>query len=112
MKKILCSIIILLITFFVFVPVNAETRPEFYPKLTVVFEIETVGNLRIVNCIDSSQNVWSFYDDDNEWEIGDIANLLMWALNEKEEDDEIVEVYYEGHTPDIHHFLKLMGEWN
>ena len=77
---------------------QAEDRGEFYPKLTVVFDAEQINNSRVIYCVDKAQNVWSFYDDDGEWNIGDIANLLMWKLNENEEDDEIVEVYWEGHT--------------
>ena len=79
-------------------PVHAEDRGEFYPKLAVVFDTDQIGNARVIFCVDKAQNVWSFYDDENEWEIGDIANLLMWKLNENDEDDEIVEVYWEGYT--------------
>lgn len=91
-------------------PAKAEAgRPEFYPKLTVVFNIEKVGNLWIVYCIDKTQNIWSFYDDESTWETGDIANILMWATGENEEEDEVIEVYWEGHTENINLFFQING---
>lgn len=84
---------------------ESANRPEFYPKLTVVFEIETIENVRIVYCIDRTRNIWTFYDEANEYEIGDIANLLMWAISDNPEMDEIVEVYWEGYTENINLFL-------
>ena len=50
---------------------------EFYPKLTVVFEIENQFQYRVIRCMDTSRNIQEFYDDEFEWEPGDIANLLM-----------------------------------
>lgn len=90
-------------------PAYAEDRGEFYPKLTVVFETEQVGDMWVVYCIDKTQNVWSFYDDEGTWAKGDIANLLMWNMGEHEEDDEIIEVYWEGYTENIESFFQLMG---
>lgn len=84
---------------------ESANRPEFYPKLTVVFEIETIENVRIVYCIDRTRNIWTFYDEANEYEIGDIANLLMWAISDNPEMDEIIEVYWEGYTENINLFL-------
>ena len=76
---------------------TAETRPEYYPKLAVVVELEKVGELHVVTCQDMAGNRWEFFDDEGFWKVGDLANLLMWATGEIEEDDEIVEVYWEGH---------------
>ena len=79
-------------------------RGEFYPKLAVVFQVETIGNLNIIYCGDQSQNQWTFFDDENYWHEGDIVNLLMWNMGEKEEDDELVEVYKEGHVDNYESF--------
>ena len=76
-------------------------RPEFYPLLTVVVNVQPIGNdLCIVDCMDKEGNLWSFYAEPCEWFAGDLANLLMWATGENEEDDEVVEVYYEGFLED------------
>ena len=72
----------IIISFSFTIPAIAENYDKFYPKLTVVFETETVENSRIVYCIDKTQNVWTFYDNDNEYEVGDVVNLLMWAVGE------------------------------
>lgn len=77
---------------------------EFYPKLTVVFQIETVGSTQVVYCEDSSRNQWAFFDDEEYYKVGDIVNLLMWNLGENEEQDELIEVYKEGHTDNYKSF--------
>lgn len=82
-------------------------RPEFYPKLTIVFETEKVSDCWIIHCMDKSRNVWTFYDDEGTWKKGDIANLLMYASGETEEDDEIIEVYWEGYTENINLFCQM-----
>lgn len=89
-------------------PACAEDHGEFYPKLTVVFETEKVGDMWVVYCVDKNQNVWSFYDDKGAWTKDDIANLLMWNMGEREEDDEIIEVYWEGYTENINSFFQIM----
>ena len=92
-----------------FATAEAEDRGEFYPKLSIVTEIETIGELKLISCTDKDGMVWSFYDDENYWEMGDIANLLMWNLSENEEADEVVEVYKEGHTENYNTFARAMG---
>ena len=104
---ILVSIIIVSCAFTM--PATAEDRGEFYPKLTVIFKIERVDDLWVVYCIDKTQNIWSFYDDENIWKKGDIANLFMWATGENEEEDEIIEVYWEGYTENINLFFQVNG---
>ena len=92
------------------IPANAETRPEFYPKLTVVIDIEQIeDNMWIVECQDCKGNIWSFFNDENTWAPGDIANLLMMAINDREEEDEIIEVYWEGYTENITKWLQNNG---
>ena len=84
------------------IPATAEVgdRGEFYPRLTVVVEKEQVADtgLWVIYCQDKDGDVWTFYDDEGEWDVGDIANLLMWNMGEHEEEDEIIEVYWEGYT--------------
>ena len=91
-------------------PAHAENRPEFYPKLTVVAHtIRIEDHLWVVECQDKDGNIWGFYDDEHTWAEGDIANLLMMTVNEKEEEDEIVEVYREGYTENITEWLQNNG---
>jgi hypothetical protein len=92
-------------------PASAEVgdRGEFYPRLTVVVDVVELGGLRYIACQDKDGNIWGFYDDEAEWDVGDIANLLMWNMGEHEEDDEIIEVYWEGYTEDIETFFSLEG---
>ena len=94
-------------------PAVAEVgdRGEFYPRLTVVVETEQIADSGwwIVYCQDKDGNVWAFYDDEGTWDIGDIANLLMWNLSEHEEEDEIIEVYWEGYTENPSGFFSLEG---
>lgn len=100
-------------------PVQAEAaneaaelgHGEFYPKLAMVISSVRIDtDLWIVNCQDRTGNVWAFFDDEGTWEIGDIANLLMWNLGEREEDNEIIEVYWEGYTDNLETFFKII-EW-
>lgn len=92
------------------VPACAE-HGEFYPKLTVVTALDRVGNstLFVVTCTDQNGDEWGFYEEERLWAIGDICNLMMWEINEREEDDEVVEVYWEGHTDDINGYFRMMG---
>lgn len=93
-------------------PTCAESadRGEFYPKLVVVVETEQIStDLWIITCEDRTGNLWAFYDDAREWSVGDIANLLMWNMGEREEDDEIIEVYWEGYTENIEEFFYVTG---
>ena len=78
---------------------------EMYPKLVVVIESTKVDDLWLVSCRDREGNVWAFWDDEGTWAYGDIANLLMWDL----EEDEIIEVYWEGYTENVQSFFQTMG---
>ena len=82
---------------------------EFYPRLTIVIDIVELDGLRYIACQDKEGNIWGFYDDNGEWEEGDIANLLMWNMGECEEDDEIIEIYWEGYAESIETFFNLEG---
>lgn len=78
---------------------------EMYPKLAVIIESTKVNDLWLVSCRDREGNVWAFWDDEGTWVYGDIANLLMWGL----EEDEIIEVYWEGYTKNVQSFFQTMG---
>lgn len=77
---------------------------EMYSKLTVVIESTKIDDLWLVSCRDREGNVWAFWDDEGNWAYGDIANLLMWDL----EEDEIIEVYWEGYTENVQLFFQTM----
>lgn len=88
-----------------------EDRGEFYPLLTIVVDIdEWEDDVSVITCQDKSGNIWCFFDEEQEWTIGDIANLLMWNMGGPIEEDEIVEVYWTGHTENIGKFYQLI-EW-
>lgn len=95
MKKMFCLVLIL-VTLSTVAYADMD-RGEFYPLLTVVIEKDYSEQDPIIICKDRYNNLWSFYDSDDEWQIGDIANCLMWNMGGNIEEDEIVEVYYEGH---------------
>ena len=82
---------------------EVDDHREFYPRLTVVIAKEW-NELFVswnIYCQDKDGNLWIFYDDAGDWDCGDICNLLMWNTGESEEEDEIIEVYWEGYTEDI-----------
>lgn len=117
MKEVKTAIIATIITIMVLIscacamPAYAEQdRGEFYLHLTVVVASTRIeSHLWIVDCRDKDGNVWSFFDDEGTWEKGDIANLLMWNMGEQEEDNEVIEVYWEGYTKDIDSFFQIEG---
>ena len=92
---------------------NAEDRGEFYPRLAVVTAWEQISDtdLWIIDCTDKDGKVWSFYGEEEDAEIGNIFNLLMWNIGEVEEEDEIVEVYYEGRMSEEALTEWLGGDW-
>lgn len=94
------AITIALITLCGIATASAEVgdRGEFYPLLTVVTGYERIGDtdMWIIDCTDKDGRVWSFYGEEEDAHIGTMFNLLMWNMGEAEEDDEIIEVYYEG----------------
>lgn len=112
MKKAI-TIIIAIVALCMIAAATAEVgdRGEFYPRLTVVVEREQIADtdLWVIYCQDKDGNVWTFYDDEGEWNVGDIANLLMWNVGECEEEDEIIEVYWEGYTENPIGFFSLEG---
>lgn len=92
------TIIIILSTAYA-IPATAEAdRGEFYPKLAVVTSYEQLGDTDewLITCTDRDGHEWSFYGEKEDAHIGIMFNLLMWNIGETEEEDEIIEVYYEG----------------
>lgn len=91
-------------------PAQAEVggdRGEFYPRLTVVVDRHPadIDGIWQVVCLDKDGDEWVFYDDEGEWDPGDLCNLIMWKMGEDEYDDEIIEVYWEGYTENINDFI-------
>ena len=101
--------IIIIITCMVIYSATAEEYGEFYPRLTIVFQIENANDCRIVYCMDKSQNIWTFFDHEFEYEQGDIANLLMWNNDHDITQHEIIEVYWEGYTENLNLFFEMDG---
>lgn len=88
-------------------------RGEFYPRLAVVTAYERIGdtNLWVISVTDKDGQVWDFYGEEEDAHVGNIYNLLMWNLGEREEADEIVEVYFEGTMDNAALMAWLTGEW-
>ena len=88
-------------------------RGEFYPLLAVVTGYKQIGDtdLWIIDVTDKDGRVWSFYGEEEDCHIGTMFNLLMCNMGEAEEDDEIVEVYYEGTMDNAALMAWLTGEW-
>lgn len=107
--------IALLLTIATMMPAAAEVgdRGEFYPRLAVVTSYERIGDsdLWVITCTDKDGEEWSFYGEREDAHIGNMFNLLMWNMGEAEEDDEIIEVYYEGRLDDHALTAWLTGEW-
>lgn len=95
-------------------PAKAEAeeldRGEFYPRLTVVVNTTRIETqLWAVECRDQWGHTWSFYDDCGTWDRGDIANLMMWAVSENPENDEVIDVYWAGYTENPDNFVSELG---
>lgn len=119
MKKIISTAtaitiaIIIACSFVMTASAEVGDRGEFYPLLTVVTGYERIGDtdMWIIDCTDKDGRVWSFYGEEEDAHIGIMFNLLMWNMGEAEEDDEIIEVYYEGRMDDQALMAWLNGEW-
>ena len=96
-------------------PASAEVgdRGEFYPRLAVVTSYERIGDtdLWVIVCTDKDGEEWAFYGEREDAHIGNVYNLLMWNMGEAEEEDEIIEVYYEGRMDDHALMAWLSGDW-
>lgn len=83
------------------IPASAEEYGEFYPLLTVVTDIWEEEQGYVIECTDKTGNQWCFFSEDDSWQPGDIANLLMWNISESQYEHEIIEVYWEGYVENI-----------
>lgn len=88
----------------------AQEMGEYYPKLTVVQHIETIRDYDIVSCQDKDGDMWVFYSDIGDYDVGDILNLLMWNNSEDIYQHEIIEVYWEGYTDNMYRFM-YVTDW-
>lgn len=114
MKKTIATIITI-IALLTIATATAEIgdRGEFYPRLAVVTAYERIGDtdLWVITCTDKDGAEWSFHGEREDAHIGNVFNLLMWNMGEREEDDEIIEVYYEGRMDDHALMAWLSGDW-
>lgn len=114
MKKLamICTIltVAIMIAIAFAMPAVAENLPEDFHELdAIVIGWERIGDtdLRVIECLAEDGNVWSFYDDQEEWDVGDTLTLIMWECTELEEDDEVIDIIWTGYMePDeMAHFL-------
>ena len=101
MKKVL----VLALCAMMMVGVVSAHAESLYPRLCIVIEVYN----GIVICQDKGGNLWAFYNEDDEWEVGDICNLLMDDNSDDITEHEIVEVFWEGYTENIDLFFVLNG---
>ena len=99
-------------------PAQAETMNpnygEFYPRLAIVVEREEgariKGDYDTITCRDKEGNLRQFFcDRTDDWDTGDICNLMMWNNSQDVTKHEIIEVYWEGYTSDLNDLLSLFG---
>ena len=72
---------------------TAETA-DTYTKTAVVTAWEQIGDtaLKTITVTDEDGNEWDFFDDEEYWQIGDLAIVTLWDLHEAEESDEVIDV--------------------
>ena len=119
MKQFRIAIIATIITSLILVscalamPAQAEANPatseDYYGKLVVVKSSTQLEiSIWVVECEDKNGNLWHFLNDTGDLHRGDILTLLMFRLNDNEEDDECMEYMYEGHTDNLEMFFDVM----
>lgn len=115
MKNMKIAIIATIITCIIivscsFVLTASAEMDNCYACLTIVINTQQIeNNLWIISCQDKDGNYWTFFDDNNSWTKGDIANLLMYCYDDDITHNEIIDVYREGYTDNINLFLSLIG---
>lgn len=83
---------------------------EVYPKLAIIVDMEpTEYDDYMFTCIDREGDAWTFYGEREDWDIGDIVNLLMWNIDEDIHAHEIIEIYFEGYAEDFSDFIESIG---
>lgn len=102
-----CMVIIMFCVVLFWCSGTVAEMGEFYPKLVVVQHIETIQDYDIISCQDKHGDMWVFYSDIGDYDVGDILNLLMWNNSEDVYKHEIIEVYWEGYTNNMHEFMTV-----
>lgn len=74
------------------IPAKAES---IYTLDTVIVGIELEPDCIKLECLDDKGDIWEFYDED-EWHIGDIVTLRLFAFDDDYTHDEVLEVEYHG----------------
>lgn len=116
MKETRICIIAVIITCLIIVstafalPVHAEANPitneDYYGKLVVVIDsIQIETSIWNVSCQDKNGNIWEFLNDTGDLRQGDILTLLMFRVNDNEEDDECMDYSWEEHTENLDLFF-------
>jgi len=93
-------------------PAEAEavTSEDYYGKLVVVIDsVQVETSIWNVSCQDKDGNIWEFLNDTGDLRQGDILTLLMFRVNDNEEDDECMEYMWEGYTENLEMFFQVMG---
>lgn len=120
MKEVKICIIAVIITCLILIstafalPVQAEAAPvtseNYYGKLVVVIDsVQVETSIWNVSCQDKNGDIWEFLNDNGDLQRGDILTLLMFRINDNEEDDECMEYMWEGHTESLEMFFQVMG---
>ena len=75
-------------------PATAETADTYELDAIVIGWDETAEGLRAVDCLAEDGNIWTFYDDAEEWDAGDRLILIMHPCTADPFDDEIIDVIW------------------
>ena len=102
------SILVLCTWHNAYADVQLINNNNIYIKLTIVIDTTRIDNLWLVSCEDSEGQVWAFWDDEDRWIYGDIVTLLMENI---EQEQRIIEVYWAGHVNDLYTPLKLITKY-
>ena len=76
-----------------------------YPHTAIVSEINTIDDGILpyteVIVVDAAGRSWAFYDDQEDWFVGDLCSMIMFDNGtEIVHDDEVISARYAG-TPDM-----------
>ena len=86
------------------------TADDYYGKLVVVIDsVQVETSIWNVSCQDKNGDIWEFLNDDGDLQQGDILTLLMFQVNDNEENDQCIEYTWEGYTEDLEMFFRVMG---
>ena len=93
-NKSLYGIIIILTT--IIIVMSVVVTNNFYSRVAMITEIDEENNLITVTC--GNGNIFSFYDTDEDWYVGDLCSLIMFdSGTEIVYDDKVVCSRYGGY---------------